>query len=288
MATAALVVLGTMALGYGVLAGGQSNDKGQAPDKTVARADNKPKDAEADQKKPFTGQEVPPKLENPLEAESAQEGEIADRMAVLFTMKDAIEDPNTTLADMLDLVTCRFNFPKFTFNNKAFNRDEVPDVERTQIAKQSPIPPMRKVNMGDFLNIILARVPAKSGATYVIRDRSVEITTLAALREELGRKPDDRILPLVYLRLEKQHLENALQVLSDRTGMSLVLDPRAAEKAKAPVSVMFKSVPLDTVVRILADMTDLQAVRIDNMFYLTSPENADRLTRQNKTPPTKP
>jgi len=161
-------------------------------------------------------------------------------------------------------------------------------VEWTEIAKQAPIPAIGKATIGDFLNVILARVPAKSGAIYVIRDRCVEITTLAALREELGRKPDDRILPLVYLRLDKQPLENALQVLSDRTGMSLVLDPRLAEKAKVPASVMFKSVPLDTVVRILADMADLQAVRIDNMFYLTSPENADRLTRQKNPPPTKP
>jgi len=288
MATAALVVLGTMALGYGVLAGGQPNGKGQTADKTVARTDDKPKEGEAAKKPPVVGQEVPAQPEKPKEEEPVREREIADRMVLpLITFDEGFEDPNLTLQDMLDILTYRKGV-KMTINRKAFDRDEVPDVEKTLIAKQAPIPPMRKTTVGDFLDVVLARVPAKSRAMYVIRDRFVEITTLAAVREELGRKPDDPVLPLVYVRIDKQPLEKALEVLSDRTGMSLVVDPRAAEKAKVPVSAMFKSVPLDSAVRVLADMADLQSVQIDNMLYLTSPENADRLTRQKKTPAAKP
>jgi hypothetical protein len=39
-----------------------------------------------------------------------------------------------------------------------------------------------------------------------------------------------------------------------------------------------KNVPLGTAVQLLADLAELKAVQLDNAWYVTTPENAARLT----------
>jgi len=55
-----------------------------------------------------------------------------------------------------------------------------------------------------------------------------------------------------------------------------VVDGRAAEQAKTPVSATFLNVPLETGLRVLADMADLKPVQVDNVFYVTTRDNAAR------------
>jgi hypothetical protein len=71
-------------------------------------------------------------------------------------------------------------------------------------------------------------------------------------------------------------LAEALQQLATTTGYSIVVDGRAADKGKTPVSATLTNVPVDTAVRVLADMADLKPVQVDNVFYVTTPENAAR------------
>jgi hypothetical protein len=40
-------------------------------------------------------------------------------------------------------------------------------------------------------------------------------------------------------------------------------------------------VPLETVVRLLADMAEVKAVALDNVLYVTTPENAEKLHQEN-------
>jgi hypothetical protein len=62
--------------------------------------------------------------------------------------------------------------------------------------------------------------------------------------------------------------------------MNVVLDVRAADKAKVPVTVRFVNTPLDTAVRLLADMAELKPYAVDNLYFVTTRENADRLTER--------
>jgi hypothetical protein len=65
-----------------------------------------------------------------------------------------------------------------------------------------------------------------------------------------------------------------------------VIDPRVENQSGVAVTARFVNVPLDVAVRLLADMADLGVVRIGNVFYATSPENAKRLqSEQSKSPP---
>jgi len=86
-------------------------------------------------------------------------------------------------------------------------------------------------------------------------------------------------LPLVWEDIDAVPLPRALQQLSKASGMNVVLDPRALpeDAANMKITAQFASVPVDAAVRILANMADLQAVRLDNVFYVTTPKRAAQL-----------
>jgi RNA polymerase sigma factor (sigma-70 family) len=200
--------------------------------------------------------------------------EIADRLKRRVKFNGA-DDPKATFIEVLDILAKRFDLT-FSVNEKAFTAENVADVLKYEVANPNPIPEMQ-ARLDTVLRQILARVPAESGATWIIRNDLIEITTQAALKAELGRKEHDTVLPLVHAALIKQPLEEALKQLVDGTGYNLVVDTRAADKAKIAVTATLKNVPLDTAMRVLADMADLQPALLDNVLYVTTRENATRI-----------
>jgi hypothetical protein len=69
-------------------------------------------------------------------------------------------------------------------------------------------------------------------------------------------------------------LDEALHELSELSGISVVLDPRVGDKSKTVVTARF---PAETNVaqmaRVLADMADLKAMRVDSIMYVTTRAN---------------
>jgi RNA polymerase sigma factor (sigma-70 family) len=186
----------------------------------------------------------------------------------------AVDDPNATLAEVLDQLSKRFDIA-FQINEKAFaaGGEGVPDVLQTPVAQPRPLTAM-DVRLATVLQKVLSRVPAPSGARFLIRKEYVEITTAAAIRDEFGIEPNRPLLPLVWEVFDNVPLATALQALGDDTGYNIVIDPRLAGKLKTPVTAALKNVPVDTAVRLLAGMDSLRAVRVDNVFYITPAENA--------------
>jgi hypothetical protein len=137
-----------------------------------------------------------------------------------------------------------------------------------------------KTSLRIILGKILDRVPASSGATVVIRKNSIEITTMAALRKELGRGDQEPLLPLTNANFERRPLDDALKHLVEQTHFSILVDPRVGDQAKQVVSAPLLNVPLDTAVRLLADMVDLDSVLQDNVLYVTTHENAARMRHE--------
>ena len=72
-------------------------------------------------------------------------------------------------------------------------------------------------------------------------------------------------------------LATALEQLRKRTGANIVLDKKVADLAKTAVTGTFNDARLLTVLQTLADMAELKVASVNNVFYVTSPENADRL-----------
>jgi RNA polymerase sigma factor (sigma-70 family) len=186
-----------------------------------------------------------------------------------------IDDPNATLAEVLDQLSKRFDIA-FEVNEKAFaaGQEEVEDVLQTPVAQPRPLTAM-DARLSAVLQKVLSRVPSKTGVRFLLRKEYIEITTAAAVREELGIPNYRPLLPLVWEAFESVPLATALQTLGDDTGYNIVIDPQLAGKLKTPVTATLKNVPLDTAVRVLAGMDSLRAVRVDNVFYVTPAENAD-------------
>lgn len=79
----------------------------------------------------------------------------------------------------------------------------------------------------------------------------------------------------------------ALRQLAADTGANVVLDPRLKDKAKVAVTLKLDDVPLETAVRLLAEVADLGAVRMSNVLFVTTAERAEKL-RPAADAPTQP
>jgi RNA polymerase sigma factor (sigma-70 family) len=161
-------------------------------------------------------------------------------------------------------------------NHRAFADAGVKDPYETLL---KAVPSMKNVRLSVILRMVLSRVPIEDGATFLVRDGHIEVTTNAAVRAELGLAKGERLLPLVQSEFDKIPLEQALKEMARATGMNIVLDVRSADKAKLAISASFINVPVDAAVKVLADMAELRPVMLGNVLYVTSAENAERLKK---------
>jgi hypothetical protein len=204
-------------------------------------------------------------------------------------MRDAgVNDPKLTVSEIFDLLQKRCGVT-FEINDKAFRAendknplDEGFDVGRFEIVGNIPIPPMPNGRLATLLRVVLARIPSPSGAVYVLRPDSVEITTAAALRTELGIPENRPVLPLVWDVFDETPIRKALARVIETTVFNVTVDPRVADKLQGKVTVQFNNVPVDTAVRLLANMAGLSVVRLDNVFYVTTADNAKRMREEQK------
>ena len=81
--------------------------------------------------------------------------------------------------------------------------------------------------------------------------------------------------------------DTAVKQLAADTGANVVIDPRLKEKASANVTLKLEDVPLETAVRLLAEVADLCTVRMSNVLFVTTAERAEKM-RPNSDGPTQP
>jgi RNA polymerase sigma factor (sigma-70 family) len=192
-----------------------------------------------------------------------------------------LEDARATLSDALDQLSKRYNLT-FDINEVAFEDDPPEDEEfvaRSKIADPTPLPPMR-TTLSAILRKILGRVRVDGGATYLTRGDRIEITTNKAVRAELGIPANRRIPPLVGDTLQGSRIDVALRNLARQSGYNILVDPRIADKLQSPTTAEFDNVPVGTAVRLLANTAGLSVARLDNVFYVTTAENAKHLREE--------
>lgn len=121
------------------------------------------------------------------------------------------------------------------------------------------------------LRHVLQAIAGQHGMTFgVVGDHIVvgteEVVNIRQLRQR------------VNLASQEQPLSQALHELAVHTGANVVLDPRARRTAdESRVTLNLQDVPLDTAVRLLAEMGGLCAVRMGNVLFVTTEERAERL-----------
>jgi hypothetical protein len=194
---------------------------------------------------------------------------------------EGLDDPKAKLSEVLDELAKQYDVT-FNVNERAFEAEGLKDVLNTPVVTDGkPLPKLKNVAFAKVVQKILTRVPVKSGAIYLVKTDSIEITTRRAALPDLCLDSSRRDLPLVHCEFDKLPLADALKEVADAADFEIILDARMAEGAKAPITASLDNVPVDTAVQLLADMADLKSVLIDNVLYVTLKENARTLEAEN-------
>ena len=155
------------------------------------------------------------------------------------------------------------------------------------------LPSMKKARLATVLREILDQV----SADYYIEADHIKVTSPDRKGLATGRL---RVLP--YLRPgeeedEPQHelgiqlrhtqtvttvfkdvpLADAVKLVTQRTGRTVVVNPDAGENAKAPVTLALTNAPFETAVSVLAEAAGLRAFRTGNAAVLVTPERAAKI-----------
>lgn len=121
------------------------------------------------------------------------------------------------------------------------------------------------------LRQVLQTVTGQHGLTFgVVGDHIVvgteEVVNLRQLRQR------------VDLTLLEEPMTVALHELAKQTGANVVLDPRARKSAEeCRLTLTLKDVPLETAVRLLAELSGLCALRMGNVMFVTTEDRAEKI-----------
>lgn len=193
------------------------------------------------------------------------------------------DDTAMPLADGLEHLSKRYDV-SFQVNEKAFRFEGVADVSKTPVADPRPVPVMPGARFKQVLQVILDRVP--SGATYLVRDGYLEITTIEAARLEIyGPDYGGPYFPLVHPRGQERPLAELFDDVANQGPVNVTIDPKVREKLNAKVTLKVVNVPADTALKILSEMAGVQTVRLRNVFYVTTPERAAELRKEQAAEP---
>jgi hypothetical protein len=138
------------------------------------------------------------------------------------------------------------------------------------------LPPIgSKMIANTALRLVLSQV-GEGKATYLLRSGQIVITS--------GERAESSYFVkncVVEAKFKNRPLVDALDTLAEQSGVSIIVDGRVAKKARAEVTAKFGG-KLDTAVRLLTASVGLKHVVVDNVIYVTSPENAEGFKHEKK------
>jgi len=185
-------------------------------------------------------------------------------------------DQNTPFREAMSYISERYGMT-IRIDLESFQADQNPNVEATPVK----LPRLANVQLVTGLRPILEQVRAdfytKGDVLMVVPRRYIEAGSVF-------KHP-------VKVSFSKRPLAEALGELSDLSGVRVVLDSRGQKEDKLVVSADFRNVPVQDAVRDLADKAGMKSVVTENLLYVTSKKNADRLekekVKQREAAPTK-
>jgi hypothetical protein len=145
------------------------------------------------------------------------------------------------------------------------------------------------VQPGELL-VKMERLPARLSIRQLLKRAvaSIEVPT-----EMLVRGGQVDVLPQehtgkqyllnrrVDAEYDNQPLSRVLEDLADQAGLTVVLDPRAKDKAKTAMTVRFRGdVAVQDAIRMVSEMADLKLVHFASGLYVTTPDHAAKLQKE--------
>lgn len=86
--------------------------------------------------------------------------------------------------------------------------------------------------------------------------------------------------PIVGIAAENLPLADFVNQLREQTGANIVVDSRVKEKLTQPVTLTLNDTRLMTALKIAGDSAELAPAVVDNVYYLTTKENAAKLLKE--------
>jgi hypothetical protein len=176
------------------------------------------------------------------------------------------------LRDVLEMLSDRYDLT-FIVDVKEFERSGGnANVEDMNVR----LPKMPGVSLQTVLRQLLAQLPGEG--TILVRHDHLLVTTVDRYVMEVYGKQLDRLpQPLVHIILRQRLLGTALADIAQQSGRDIVLDPRVRDPDQLLVTATLLNTPTDTAVRVLAEMTNLKAVQLNNLFFVTTRDFAAEL-----------
>jgi hypothetical protein len=128
------------------------------------------------------------------------------------------------------------------------------------------------------LQQVLRQLPTRN-ATYLVRRGCIDITTFeqAAVQKRLEQR--------VLVDFEQCPMDEALNELVDQTGTTIVVDRRVGDKKHRLVTAtLLNDVSLGGALRLLTDQAGLRVVVVEDVVYVTTPSNVQRLRQELSQP----
>jgi hypothetical protein len=142
--------------------------------------------------------------------------------------------------------------------------------------QQMGIDPTGQQNPGQLVNVQMENVKYKTvlrsilgqyNLSYAVVGETVQITSEeVAMFKQMHQH--------VNVDMDKVPLAAGLKQLAKDTATNLLLDSRIQKEAQTPVTLQLEDVPLETAVRLMAEMAALKPVRVGNVLFVTSKATA--------------
>jgi hypothetical protein len=209
-------------------------------------------------------------------AESVKGRETAALLKALdepFTLKD-LQDPTGSkgpFEHISDKFAAKGSELRFYINQEAFKTgSKARQLLNNELPFRIPTSPQR-LPTGALLRILLEQLDDEE-ATFLIRNGVVEIVPAKQAT------PDFLMQRKLTAGFDGTPLEDVLQALSWQTGVTLVLDTRAGDLAKTPITAAFRNdVTLEAALRMVTEMANLKLVMLPGGVFVTTPPNAETL-----------
>jgi hypothetical protein len=166
----------------------------------------------------------------------------------------------------------------FTFNEESFKTDGQNNIRETR--PNLTATHVRGLTIHQFLSTVLS----STGATYLIKGKTIEIVTptFAArqTRTPVTAIEDGRSAlkePLVSAVFKEKPLNEAVASIAERYDLTAIVSPQAGDARTGFVTARLLNVPADRALELIAMQADLRVVRRGAAFLITSREHADAL-----------
>jgi RNA polymerase sigma factor (sigma-70 family) len=271
-----LVAAGMSLALFGTASVGLYHADGQEKAKASAEA-KKPDEPKIPQREALTASKPPAELTTKVAPSQSKTS--VDVRSILAQPSNIRDISQLTWDTLIDQLSRQFGLD-IAIDYAEFARLAPPDLRPGEQKIRLPLSNTSGMSIRD----LLIQATVTSEFAFQIRGNQIRIVPAYRPPDTTGAgdfyKAERFYGPPIWIDIEEKPLPEILKDLRKQTGANIVLDTRGLADKTAPISAKFNDVRLFTVLAVLAEMNDRKVVKLNNVYYITSPQNATRLAEE--------